>query len=247
LDDWYKYSVTNKTFEEITSYPGGDRAMGSSAIKDNYIYAGLGWSTPTYYDDFYRFNISGDVWETLDSFPGSERMRAISVVVGNDIYMGLGFSESSEGDIYLNDIYKFDTISLTWSGGLTPCPIGLNGAVAAVIGTKIYVGTGTESAGGSSYCIATKRWYEYETTTDTWTAKIDFPDYARAEASVGICDGKVYVGNGFNNSTYYDDWWAYDPILNSWTQVTSFTGNKRRSSASVNVGDDIFILFGVNG
>jgi N-acetylneuraminic acid mutarotase len=60
---------------------------------------------------------------------------------------------------------------------------------------------------------------------NTWTQKASFPGTARVLAAAFAINGKGYLGSGGfspSSTTYYNDFWEYDPTLNSWTSKASF-------------------------
>ena len=59
---------------------------------------------------------------------------------------------------------------------------------------------------------------------DYWTQMASFPGQGR-ELPVSFSIGnKGYVGCGFDFLSYFNDFWEYDPALNSWSQKASFGG-----------------------
>lgn len=51
----------------------------------------------------------------------------------------------------------------------------------------------------------------------------DFPSEGRTGAFSFTIGGKIYIGTGFgSNSTYFGDFWEYDPVSDSWIEKASF-------------------------
>ena len=71
--------------------------------------------------------------------------------------------------------------------------------------------------------------WRYDPLTDSWAQMMSIPGSTRRNA-VGLTIGtKGYVGLGADSSvswsgTILDDWWEYDPALNSWTQKSNYPG-----------------------
>ena len=82
---------------------------------------------------------------------------------------------------------------------------GRDGAVAAALGSKIYVGTGMDG-------VKKKDWWEYDPATDLWTQKTDFGGAARFGVVAASIGSKTYVGTG-NTGARMKDWflqvWNY--------------------------------------
>ena len=112
------------------------------------------------------------------------------------------------------------------------------------IGSKAYVGTGYD---GSTYY---KDFWQYDPITDVWTQVADFggtTGIAR-RAAVGLSiNGNGYVGTGYDGSTYYKDFWAYDPDANQWTQKVDFGGTARYGAAGFAIGTKGYLGTGYDG
>jgi N-acetylneuraminic acid mutarotase len=99
-------------------------------------------------------------------------------------------------------------------------------AVGFSIGTKGYMGTGSNSLG-----INLQDFWEYDPSTDTWTQKASFGGIARSGA-VGFAIGtKGYIGTGINTS----DFWEYNPSTNAWTQRASYGGGSMSVSSGFGI------------
>ncbi|HKR05574.1 MAG TPA: T9SS type A sorting domain-containing protein [Bacteroidia bacterium] len=63
---------------------------------------------------------------------------------------------------------------------------------------------------------------------DYWTQKADFTGQPRTAAFSFSINTKGYMGTGRDvNSVYYNDFWEFDPALNTWTQKADFGGSPR--------------------
>jgi len=83
--------------------------------------------------------------------------------------------------------------------------------------------------------------------TNTWTQKTDFGGGIRYRA-VGFSIGsKGYVGTGNGISSYYKDFWEYNPVLNTWTQKADFGGTGRTGAVGFSIGSKGYIGTGVIG
>lgn len=79
----------------------------------------------------------------------------------------------------------------------------------------------------------------------TWIQKASIPFTARW-GTVGFSIGtKGYVGTGYNGSTYYGDFFEYNPSINSWTQIASVPVVRAVASAFV-VGNKGYVCLGAN-
>jgi hypothetical protein len=86
-----------------------------------------------------------------------------------------------------------------------------------------------------------------ELFADGWTQKSDFGGSARY-AAVGFSIGnKGYIGTGFDGSTYYKDFWEYDPTNNTWAQKADFDGSARYTAVGFSIGSKGYIGTGFDG
>jgi N-acetylneuraminic acid mutarotase len=61
-----------------------------------------------------------------------------------------------------------------------------------------------------------------------WTVKSEFEGVARTGASNFVINNIAYMGTGLDNkSQRLQDFWAYDPAKNAWTQKANYTGAAR--------------------
>jgi len=112
-------------------------------------------------------------------------------------------------------------------------------AVAAALGSKIYVGTGTDLDNK-------KDWWEYDPATDLWTQKTDFGGTGRCGAVAVALGSKIYVGTGMDPDNK-KDWWEYDPATDLWTQKTDFGGAARFGVVAASIGSKTYVGTGYTG
>ena len=113
-------------------------------------------------------------------------------------------------------------------------------AVGFSIGTKGYIGTGSNSSG------YVKDFWEYDPATNAWTQKADFGGTER-ESAVGFSIGsKGYIGTGYDGN-YREDFWEYNPATNAWTQKTDFGGEARSAAVGFSIGSKGYIGTGDDG
>ena len=116
---------------------------------------------------------------------------------------------------------------------------GRAGAVGFSIGTKGYIGTGTEG-GGSSGPNKNDFW-EWDQATDTWTQMADFAGTARSYA-VGFSIGtKGYIGTGYDGTDKKNDFWEWNQSNNTWIQKASFGGTARYCAVGFSINSKGYI------
>ncbi|MCH2235363.1 MAG: hypothetical protein MK078_14015 [Crocinitomicaceae bacterium] len=97
-------------------------------------------------------------------------------------------------------------------------------AVSFSIGDYGYVGTGTDTA----EVVHADLW-RFDPSTNSWSQMSDMPASVRRNAVGFAIEDKGYIGTGVDNDvaslgTILDDFWEYNPDLNSWTQKADYPG-----------------------
>ena len=186
-------------------------------------------------------------WQKLTDLPTDcARYGAVSFVIGNKGYIGLGSSfaylyfygniyDSSGQDYSSFKSYNFDTNE--WSS-IASIPFGQSAtSVSFSIGNKAYVGLGGL---GNNF-------WEYDSTTDTWSQLPDFIGSNRENAVSFSVNGKGYVGlgNSINNySSELSDFWEFNTVTNSWTQLPDFQGGSRKLATALTIDNKAYVGLG---
>lgn len=94
--------------------------------------------------------------------------------------------------------------------------------------------------------ISVDNFYEYNPSSDEWTALPDFP----SNRSFGIgttLDGKAYFGFGYDNINDRNDLWVFDPNTGDWTSLANCPCTGRIHPAMVAVNGKIYVGLGSDG
>jgi hypothetical protein len=134
---------------------------------------------------------------------------ALSFVVGKTAYIGLNGRQS---------FWAYDTELNAWRK-LADFPGTVRKFAAGfVYGNKIYYGTGESKLLASSFL---NDWWEYDTTTDSWTRKADFIGGGRSNLNGYSNTSGCFLAYGFNWNQYngYEAYiWKYNPETDVWAR-----------------------------
>ena len=95
--------------------------------------------------------------------------------------------------------------------------------------------------------------WEYTPVTDSWKQITSFPGQARVSAAMIAYNGAIYVGMGFgkgqvySDSCYLNDWWRWNPELNTWDSLASYPQETTVSPILYVVGSRIYAIYGTSG
>ncbi|MCB0647837.1 MAG: tail fiber domain-containing protein [Saprospiraceae bacterium] len=80
-----------------------------------------------------------------------------------------------------------------------------------------------------------------EIINGAWSQKANFAGVARENAVAFSIGNKGYFGTGTNLSSFFRDFWEYDPSNNTWTQIADFGGNDRTSAIGFAIGNKGYV------
>uniref|UniRef100_A0AC34F6E3 Uncharacterized protein n=1 Tax=Panagrolaimus sp. ES5 TaxID=591445 RepID=A0AC34F6E3_9BILA len=181
----------------------------------------------------YVYSMTADSWTKEADFPGGERRNPVAIVANHKLYVGMGYKAgsfgSSSGSTYYTDFWSYDLTTKVWKK-VSDFPQSkgrlLSGSFS--IGSKLYItGGAAAETGSSSSSTASKETWCYDTVTDQWSKKADYPgkgEIAFTNFSIGNFG---YVGLG-ESLTYHShlgknldrQFFKYDPANDKWTEVS---------------------------
>jgi N-acetylneuraminic acid mutarotase len=138
---------------------------------------------------------------------------------GTYFYSISGYSFSVGNTV--DAVYRYDTVANSWDT-MASIPLAALGHVAVYYPTtnKIYV-FGGEDVSGNNF----NNTQIYDIATDTWTAGANMPDLGSFMAAGYVpSTGQIYLISGYNTGfidSAQDRTWAYDPVADSWTDLTA--------------------------
>lgn len=199
-NDFWEFDPATNSLTQKANFGGSSRsqACGFSIGTKGYIGTGVGGG---YENDFWEYNPLLNTWTQKNNFGGSARGNAVGFSLGNKGYIGTGLGLST-----YKDFWEFDPVTGNWTQK-TNFPEARYAACAFAINSYGYVGTGNDSLGN-----AKKDFWEYDPSSNGWIQKGNFGGSVR-NGAVGFCIGtKGYLGTGYNNGSYLNDFWEYEPV-----------------------------------
>ncbi len=136
------------------------------------------------------------------------------------------------------------TINLKNLHGINPLQgSGRSNAVSFTINDTVYIGLGNNAD------TVLNDFWSYNSTDDIWKKIASFPGKARAGAVAFVINGKAYVGSGYNGGyqadSYFNDFYEYNPITNTWTKIADFAGVARHNAVAFAIGDTAYMGTGL--
>ncbi len=192
---------------------------------------------------FYKYDPSSDTWSAKGNVPAAlnNRWAGVGFAINGKGYVMGGVDASS---VCTNDLWQYDPSSDSWIQK-ADFPGGKRmSAGCFVIGNKAYIGGGLDTANvdGLSPTNPKNDFWQYDATTDAWTAKANLPydsSYLEAPFAFSIgSKGYLSCGRHFSQSAgvygyvYEDSTFQYDTLLNTWTAVANFAGAGRFAGVS---------------
>jgi len=179
---------------------------------------GTGYDGTNVLKDFWEYDPLNDTWTQIADFGGTARRGAVAFTLNGKAYVGTGSEQK--------DFWAYDPALDSWTPVEDFGGVGRSFAVAFTVNGKAYVGTGNDF-----YAPYLDDFWEYDPVADSWTQVADFSAGPRTDASAFTLNGKGYVGtgiyyDGYSFTYYYDDFYEYDPVADSWTQIASITGKR---------------------
>jgi len=191
-------------------------------------------------------SITAQTWTQKSDIPsGGSRTRLSATAFSiNDTasFMIGGLKKSGTTWVAYDDFWKYNASSDTWiqKGNF---PGGKKyGNISFVIDSIAYVGLGSNQLG-----VPNQEFWAYNIHTDAWTQIADFPGNGRVYSSAMTIGSKGYVGSGVEfvagNPVYLDDFWEYNPILNTWSQKVDYP-EVRGGTVAFGIGNKGYMGYG---
>ncbi len=241
-----KFTTTDphNFWSETAKFPAISRedAVSFSINKKGYI--GIGNDGGNLQLDMWEYDPEEDSWTQISGFPGGKRKGAIAFVIGVKAYVGLG----SNGRDEKNDIWEYSQVTKLWKPKAEYAGFPVTNAVAFTANQKGYVGLGEYKG------VERADFYEYDPDAKDdpndpndilgkWRQVTRLGDndlYARKNAVTFTANGRIFVGLGEQDGTYFDDIWEFSAPkfveeLGQWSRKGDFTGTARANAVGFGI------------
>lgn len=190
-------------------------------------YAGCGADQFAVYNDFWKFDPAANQWSQIAYFPGPPRVYGQGFNIDTLGFCGLGRTFTAAGaTITYNDIYQYSPSTNTWTS-----KNNFPGNARSYASTFTINGYPYLLAGQSGNAV--NALWRYDAAGDSWLQRSAFPGGNRIAMSALVIQDTAYAGLGRSQdpltgiTTYYNDFWCYEPVSDVWTQYTSMPGAPR--------------------
>lgn len=230
-------------WEQKADFAGIARHRTTMLTIGNKIYIGLGHYNGAgpniLFDDWWEYDPATNSWSQKADYLGGDCYHAAGFTIDDIAYVGTGRT-SSTGSVLVQDFFKYDITTNTWTQINSFPGSGRRGAVSFVIDGMAYVGTGEHDGG------RTKTFYKFDPTTETWTQITSLAGSSRT-SSVGFSIGDYgYVGTGDISGGCTNDFWRYDPSTDVWEEMAPASPTPRQEATGFVVAGKGYIGTGLN-
>lgn len=202
-NNFAKYNPALNTWTNIGYYWSWTRAAANVVVLDQfYIIYGSSY--------FQKYSPENNTWKAVAGCPVTSRY-GVAFGIDNKIYFGLGVNSISDNTAK-QDFWECDVSdNHKWT------------QKESIPSTSPIVMGGYFTIGSTGYALLRDNsLWAYNPNTNTWSRKADFPGLARTICNAVIVNNKGLVGSGKKlPSTYFSDFWFYDPTSDSWSAATN--------------------------
>lgn len=225
-----------QTWVQKADYPGAGRYWGAATGNSTKGYAGTGKLSfseiTSQQQDVYEYDPATDAWTALPNYPGGVREGMAAFTIGERIFFGFGTPFIAGSPL----LYEYVAALGEWQQRAS-APVGNAFQKGFVIGDHYYMGPLTFEG----------QMIRYNATTDAWSDVAPFPGIYRNGYMAISVGGKAYLGGGGSGQGTTEQWYAYDPATDSWTESGSLSPNSDQSCGTTINGVGYVYNVGGNG
>lgn len=225
------FSAIAEDWTQLSDIPGTGRFWSAGFTINGKIYAGTGRTgfSGNATQDMWEYDPIADSWSQIADYPAGIREGAEGFGDGTRGFLGFGTSFIQ----FSNEVYEYLPESNTWEAKAS-CPGSFAYSHGFTISGKYYIGPENGN----------NKMHAYDIESNSWSEVAPFPGQDRRAQVAFTSQGKGYIGLGaFVFGGSLSDFFAYDPIADTWQQIASLSPASDQSCAtSIN---DIGYVFNV--
>jgi len=237
-DDFYQYDPVNDSWTELSPFPGAARGFAIGDTWDGKAYFGFGYDGTSLLNDLWVFDSSNMSWTELGSCPCAPRTHPAMIAHNGKVFVGLGNNSSGNR----NDWWEYDIALNTWSQKDDLPSLPRHHPYQFGIDDYVYTGFGH---GNDIF----NDWFRYDIAGETWTQVATLPAEGRVAGTQFSYNGLGYVlsGDGDNHGSMENgEFWAYDPVSDSWEELPPHPEGSRWAPASFIIDGEVYIINGTS-
>ena len=232
----------SQSWNQVSNFIDDGRHHPITFANDNFGFVMAG----SYLNDAYKYDKSSDNWIQLQNVPFSSRLYSYGVYIGDKAYIGFGSDDNGQ---YPTDWWQYNMNNDSWLQLASFPGDGRQHPAMIAVNNKIFMGCGGNSNGNLG------DWWEYDVLTNIWSQKSDIIGNNRHHpyyfgigdfAYVGFGHGSL-PGPGSNPSSspyIYNDFYKYDPAIDTWTQLANFPSEARVAGNQFSYNGKGYIISG---
>jgi len=237
-DDFYKFDPATNSWTELTAFPGVARGFAIGDTWEGKAYFGFGYDDISFLNDLWVFDPSDMSWTELASCPCEARTHPAMIAHNGKVFVGMGGSSTGN----MNDWWEYDIALNTWSQKEDLPSLPRHHPYQFGIDNYVYTGFGH---GNGIF----NNWFRYDIEGETWTEVATLPAEGRVAGTQFSYNGLGYVlsGDGEDHgSMETGEFWAYDPVLDSWEELPPHPEGSRWAPASFIIDGEVYIINGTS-
>lgn len=228
-------SAIAQDWTQLADIPGAGRFWSAAFAINNKIYTGTGVTgfSGDATQDMWEYDPTSDTWAQVADYPAGVREGADGFGDGNRGFLAFGTSFIQ----FTNNVYEYLPASNIWEAKAS-CPASFAYSHGFTINDKYYIGPEN----------GTNKVFAYDFSSDSWSEVAPFPGQDRRAQVAFAANGKGYIGLGmFVFGGVLGDFYAYDPVADSWTQKASLSPVSDQSCATSINNEGYVFNVGQNG
>ena len=190
----------------------------------------------------YKYDTENDEWSILpDDFPGGARFLPVAFSMNDVAYCGLGYSGIPEMDHMEINIWKFEE-----SSGWTELPV-TNPNFPETPYFFDLLGHSDGLRGFLAGDGVTGLFWRYDTDTNTWTRKEDYPAGLSKRMAGFYIDNQLHLSTGIGlGQSFIKEGWKYNLLSDTWEEIAPIDGIARRSAMSFSFENKGYVIGGAS-